>query len=343
MVSVVEWYLAELDSRLRNRMPEPACSGLLAEIRMHLESAAEDLEAQGHSREEAERIATNRFGRPSRIAWRLLEAHSPRHSQPLSRWPVVWAGAATLWAGACLALGIYPLEMLALKIGLPLLLIAFAISGSQSRRARPWAIAGAAFGAFLATWATLSFTWLNLYMVGGLGQLPVWRVSQYRTDIQHEISYWNQVLPQLESGVEAFSKPQSSSAQNSFRTSGGWLAPVEPQFGWWTGPQPSGQAPRPTQIQYRTVADWEDAKDLWLTVGRRGVSAIGQTLSTEQTSLVALEQARDVPITRRAKDSFIELAPPSVAWLLALLLANFVCVWLGELARWMRVRQVRIA
>lgn len=344
MVSVLEWYLAELDSRLGNRLPESIRSGLLAEIRAHLESAAEDMEAQGHSREEAERVATDRFGRPSRIAWRLLETHAPRRSQPLSRWPVIWAFSATLWAGGCLAAGISGSGLLALKVGLPILLIAFLASSFQSRRARPWAIAGATATAFLVTWVFVSLTWLNLYMVGGLGQVPIWQQSQYRADVGREISRWNQELPKLRAGVAAFSLARFDPSQDAYRTAAGWLAPVDmPYGGWWTGPPVSGNASRSTVVRYQAVADWAEARRTWLTVGKRGLGAIYQTLTSEKEVLVALDRVHDVPLTSRARDFFIELAPPTVLWLLSLLVTNMVAVWIGELARWVRIRQVRIA
>ena len=100
----IDWYLVELEDRLKKQLPEALCVELSAEIGQHLESSAVEFESEQLSRDDAEVMAVKRFGTPSQVAWNLVDIHTPR-SRALSVCLVICAGIAALWNGTWVVIG----------------------------------------------------------------------------------------------------------------------------------------------------------------------------------------------------------------------------------------------
>lgn len=68
----IGWYLTELESRLRGRMPAEEVARFVSEVEDHLMESAEEFESEmgGRAAEEA----VTRFGRPATLAHRVLQA-----------------------------------------------------------------------------------------------------------------------------------------------------------------------------------------------------------------------------------------------------------------------------
>ena len=79
MASYIDWYLVELESRLRRRLPPERLHIVLSETSEHLIEKSSDLVAAGMDAEAADRASVREFGSPSRVAFGLLEG-------PVSKW-----------------------------------------------------------------------------------------------------------------------------------------------------------------------------------------------------------------------------------------------------------------
>ena len=77
MANHIEWYLVELERRLKRSVPGDVLESVLAETSSHLYESAEDLTPEHGSMARAE--AVRRFGKPSYIAQLFLKSRDSRH------------------------------------------------------------------------------------------------------------------------------------------------------------------------------------------------------------------------------------------------------------------------
>jgi exonuclease VII small subunit len=79
-LNYLDWYMVELRQNLHGRVSLEQEESLLSQSRMHLEALVEELESEGLSLEEAEKVAITRFGQPNAIARGYVEAVAPKRS-----------------------------------------------------------------------------------------------------------------------------------------------------------------------------------------------------------------------------------------------------------------------
>ncbi|MFI5387202.1 MAG: HAAS signaling domain-containing protein [Fimbriimonadales bacterium] len=342
MGKYIDWYLVELEGRIKGRLPEAAIGETLAEVEQHLLACAGDLEKGGAALDEAEKEATRRFGSPTKIAWSLIQTQAPRAAQPLSKWPVIWAAVGTAWAGFWLVSGWYPISLLMVFYGLPVVGLFFCIASLRSRRPRPWGIFGMAGGGTLATLCVLSVTWLNLYLVNGRGLVARWQEADYRATLHREIGNFDSIIPKMQAGVDAFPSADYDPAQEAFRVGRFWRVPSRPAGGWTSGPPVAG-SPRRADRFFGLVDSRDDAFYAWKKEGRAAISSFNEARASEERDLAAIDQAKNVPILERLRAQAPEIIGAGIFWTGLLLVANFVCVWLGEAIRWAWFRTLRVA
>ena len=86
MPSHIQWYLVELEGRLRGRIPHEEMQGVISEIESHLFEASAELHPEFGKG--AERMAVRHFGKPSTVVRALLSGNEPLPPEP---WKPGWA------------------------------------------------------------------------------------------------------------------------------------------------------------------------------------------------------------------------------------------------------------
>jgi hypothetical protein len=340
MGKYIDWYLVELTKKMGGRLSKDQAENLTTEISQHLEDSALSLRERAVTVDEAEQEAIRRFGSPGKIAWRLLEANLGKPSLP--KWPVIWAAAGTLWAAGWQVTGWYPGWSFAILKVLPIFGLLFCIASFRGRRARPWAMFGISASATLAVIGVLSLTWMNLYQAGGIGLMPLWFEESDRALIQARVDNLEKEVPMLRSGVDAFRKGDLA-AQEAFHVSNGWRVPDFGNDGSNFGIPLSGTRSAGKPVSYSTVGSREEAMGVWRGSGSRALSEAESALETHKRNLLAMSISHRMPVKDRAREYVNQVVPVGMGWACMLMLANFLCTWLGELYRWSRVRLTRFA
>lgn len=129
MASYIDWYLVELERRLRDHVSPETCFTVLAEVEDHLQSKVSDLASVGMTATEAERTAAASFGQPERVAFEITESHYPESRRNLGSRLVSLGALVSLTAAAAVITiptvtnGFWEVAALAAPIGLLLVMV----------------------------------------------------------------------------------------------------------------------------------------------------------------------------------------------------------------------------
>ena len=323
----IGWYLTELESRLRGRMPAPELARFLDETEDHLCASAEE-----STHPDGEAAAIRRFGKPAKIARSVLGVADGT----VPYWRDAWVPMlATILLSTTLAawnsfddvrMGKYPLpHVLSGVLGLALLL---ALVRCRRRIVLGLAL-GSAIGALCAV-PLLASRQIRLLR----GTMPI---TVQRTKARDALA-WSQAnvrvldlqLPALERARQAY---EMGSIETRLEPYSGYAhrVPVGVDRGarpHWLHPNSIGVEPA-DYIIYREVRSFAEAKKLWLDTGKGQLALL---LNMRAMNLAMIEE-----IPR-------ELAKPWMAQVTTYLpeapgMALFSFVWLAGIhgaALWLR-------